>query len=215
MKVRVGCGGALVALLALTAAPAHAQLLPHGAAAEGGAGVQGVCSACHGADGNSVDPKVPKLAGQSAQYLYEQLLAFKAQGGRRASGVMGAMAVNLSDVEMRNTAAYFAEQLPKPTPLGAVVSKKVVARGESIYRQGISSSPAVPACASCHALSGAGLPPEFPRLAGQHAQYLVKQLDEFRSGRRASDPNRLMARVAHKLTDRDIDTVSQYVARLP
>ena len=215
MKVRIGCSGALVALLALAAAPLRAQVLPHGDAEKGRSSVQSVCSACHGADGNSTDPNVPKLAGQNAQYLYAQLLAFKAQGGRRASGVMGAMAVNLTDAEMRNTAAYFAAQLSKPTPPGTVAAEKLLTQGESIYRQGISSSPAMPACASCHALSGAGLPPEFPRLAGQHAQYLVKQLGEFRSGLRTSDPNRLMARVAHKLTDRDIDAVSQYVARLP
>ena len=132
IKARIAGCGTLVALLALMAAPARAQLLPHGDVAQGRALAQRVCATCHGADGNSTDPTYPKLAGQNGSYLYDQLLAFKAQGGRRASVVMGAMAVNLSDAEMRDAAAYFAAQLPKPTPAGAVLPSKLFALGESI-----------------------------------------------------------------------------------
>ena len=163
-----------------------------------------------------VDPSDPKLAGQSARYLYDQLLAFKAQGHRRASGVMGAIAVNLTDADMHDTAAYFAGQRPRQTAaLNPPISQQLLAEGQSIYREGISHNhAAVPACASCHALSGMGLPPEFPRLAGQHEQYLLKQLDEFRSDRRNSNPNQMMSQVAHKLSDRDIQAVAGYIARM-
>jgi cytochrome c553 len=203
------------AMLLLAATTASAQLLPHGQESQGEALAKNVCAACHRADGNSVDPDYPKLAGQSARYLYDQLLAFKAQGHRRASGVMGAMAVNLTDAEMRDVSAYFAAQLPRDTgPQNVQASPKLLAQGQSIYRQGIGGKAAVPACASCHALSGAGLPPEFPRLAGQHEQYLVNQLAEFRSDRRNSDPSQMMSVVAHKLSDTDIQAVAAYIARM-
>lgn len=209
-------GRALASLTMLAAAAASAQLLPHGDPVRGHELAKTVCAACHQADGTSVDPSYPNLAGQSARYLYDQLLAFKAQGHRRASGVMGAIAVNMTDVDMRDTAAYFAGQRPRWTAAGnPPISQQLLAQGQSIYRQGISHDhAAVPACASCHALSGMGLPPEFPRLAGQHEQYLLKQLDEFRSERRNSDPNQMMSQVAHKLTDRDIQAVAGYIARM-
>ena len=206
----------LFAAALLTAASARsAQLLPHGQQAAGERLAKSVCAACHGADGNSVDPDYPKLAGQSARYLYDQLLAFQAQGHRRASGIMGAMAVNLTDAQMRDVSAYFAAQIPRDTgPPTAAASPKLMAQGQSIYRQGIAGSSAVPACASCHALSGAGLPPEFPRLAGQHEQYLVRQLEQFRSDRRNSNPNQMMSVVAHKLSGADIKAVAGYIARM-
>ena len=206
---------ALVAATLLASVAASAELLPHGDPGQGRGLAQHVCAACHGADGNSVDPQYPKLAGQNARYLYDQLLAFKAQGHRRASGVMGAIAVNLSDAQMRDAAAYFAAQRPRDAARPQVqLGDRLLARGQSIYREGLSRDPAVPACASCHALSGNGLPPEFPRLAGQHAQYLEKQLAEFRSERRNSNPNQMMSEVAHKLTDGDIRAVAGYIATM-
>ena len=192
----------------------HAQGPPPGDAAQATRMVEQVCAACHGADGNSTDPAYPKLAGQGAFYLYEQLRNFKAQGHRRASGVMGAMAVDLTNEDMRNLAAYFSQQVLKPTaPASESVDEKLLSRGETIYRRGIAAR-RLPACASCHGTKGAGLPPEFPRLGGQHSQYLVRQLDEFQSGSRASNPNQMMGIVAHKLTHREIDAVSQYIERL-
>jgi len=215
MKSRFGARAAFVAALALAALPLRAQpLLPHGDPGQGRAVAERVCAACHGADGNNADPARPRLAGQSARYLYEQLLVFHNQGERRANGVMGAIAVNLSDAEMRNVAAWFSRQAVKETPPQVNVGADLLRRGEKIYRRGIVRSPTVPACASCHALSGAGLPPEFPRLAGQHEPYLVQQLENFRSGRRASNPNELMARVAHKLSDTEIAAVAAYIARM-
>ncbi len=199
----------------LTSVAGSTQLLPQGDPAQGQALAEQVCAACHGAGGYSRDPQFPKLAGQSARYLYDQLLAFKAQGHRRASGIMGAIAVNLSDAQMRDAAAYFAAQRPWNDAAQSVpISQSLLARGQSIYRQGIARDSGVPACASCHALSGGGLPPEFPRLAGQFEPYLVKQLDEFRSERRNSNPNQMMSVVAHKLTDRDIQAVAAYIATM-
>lgn len=212
---RIGHGVAAFAACALLATNAIATLPFAGDPPRGKALAEKVCAACHRADGNSIDPEYPKLAGQGARYLYEQLLAFKAQGHRRSSGVMGAIAVNLSDTEMRDLAAHFAAQLPRDGDAERVpISARQLARGESIYREGLARSPAVPACASCHALSGAGLAPAFPRLAGQHPQYLVKQLDDFRFGRRNSDPDQMMSQVAHKLSERDIEAVAGYIARL-
>jgi cytochrome c553 len=211
--VRIAFASLAASLLA--SVTAWAQLLPPGDPRQGQALAEQVCAACHGAGGYGVDPRFPKLAGQSARYLYDQLLAFKAQGHRRASGVMGAIAVDLTEAQMRDAAAYFAAQRPwraaaQDVPLG----QKVLARGQSIYREGIARDPGVPACASCHALSGAGLPPEFPRLAGQFDQYLVRQLDAFRSEQRNSNPNQMMSLVAHKLTDRDIEAVAGYIATM-
>ena len=174
--------------------------------------VGAVCAACHGADGNSSGEEYPVLAQQGAAYLYDQLVQFAAQGRRRASGVMGAIAVNLSLPEMRALADYFSHQDLKPKPTDA--DPAAVARGESIYLDGIADRN-VPACASCHGVRGQGLPAAFPRLAGQHARYVAAQLREFRAGRRASDPSAQMRVVAAGLSDADMEAVAQYVAALP
>lgn len=172
--------------------------------------VSQLCAACHGRDGNSVDRQVPSLAGQVERYLRRQLLAFKAQ---RRTGVMGGVASGLSAADMRTASAWFAQQTAHanadPWPDSATLR-----RGAAIYRHGVQSDH-VPACASCHALDGHGLPPEFPRLAGQHAPYLAAQLRAFRSGDRLSNPNAMMRRIAARLSDRDIDAVARYIADLP
>jgi len=204
----------LVAACLLTTIDSSAVLMPGGDAARGRALAESVCAACHGTDGNSDDPRYPKLAGQGARYLVDQLRAFKDQGQRRASGVMGAMAVNLTQAEMRDVAAYFSGQIPRGTGTDASMSQRLLVQGQSIYRRGIAHEQ-VPACASCHALDGTGLPPEFPRLAGQHEAYLAAQLVDFRSERRNSNPNQMMSWIAHKLSDRDIQAVAGYIARMP
>lgn len=170
-----------------------------------------VCATCHGADGNSSRAEYPSLAQQGAAYLYDELIQFAAQGGRRASGVMGAMAVHLTLPEMRALADYFSHQALKPA--GATDSA-LAARGASIFLEGIRDKD-VPACASCHGVRGQGLPAAFPRLAGQHARYVATQLREFRSGRRASDPTAQMRTLAAKLSDLEMEAVAQYVAALP
>jgi cytochrome c553 len=111
---------------------------------------------------------------------------------------------------MANLATYFGEQQPKPQPAR---DAELVKLGEQIYRGGIMSK-GVAACASCHAPNGAGIPAQFPRIAGQHAQYTVKELTAFRAGERANDPNRMMRVISNKLSDREIQAVAQYIQGL-
>lgn len=168
------------------------------------------CAACHGRDGNSVDPNVPSLAGQVAPYLERQLIAFKTQ---RRTGVMSGIAMGLSDADMHAAASWFAQQVAQanadPWP-----DSDALRQGAAIYRHGIAAKN-VPACASCHALDGSGLPPEFPRLAGQHSNYLERQLRAFRSDSRLSNPNAMMRTISAGLSDDEIDAVAQYIADLP
>jgi cytochrome c553 len=167
-----------------------------------------VCAACHGADGNSPIPANPSLAGQHPRYLYKQLTDFKA--GRRKNAVMSAMVVNLSDDDLRNLAAYFAAQ--KPTP-GTAKDRALVAAGQRLYRGG-NSETGVPACSGCHSPNGAGIPAQYPRLAGQHGDYTVSQLQSFRSGDRDNDPNAMMRMIAGRLSDKDMAAVAQYLSGL-
>jgi len=172
-----------------------------------------VCAACHAADGNSQIPANPKLAGQIPEYLYKQLVEFKPAAGKKAereNPVMAGMVANLSAADMRNLAVFFAGKEPKP---GAAKSKDLVALGQLIYRGGIASQ-GIAACASCHGPNGAGMPSQYPRLAGQHAEYIVVQLKAFRSGARANDLNETMRGVAGRLSDREIDAVADYIAGL-
>ena len=172
-----------------------------------------VCAACHGADGNSVAPANPKLAGQFYDYLYKQLRNFKAHGGKaaeRENPIMAGMVANLSDADMKNVAAYFSEQRLRPD---VAQDKALAAAGQKLYRGGNAAS-GVPACAGCHGPSGAGIPVEFPHIAGQFAAYIETQLKAFRSGARANDPNGMMRGVAAHMTDDEIKAVAQYVAGL-
>ncbi|MDQ6620069.1 MAG: cytochrome c4 [Pseudomonadota bacterium] len=169
-----------------------------------------VCAACHGIDGNSPRGDIPSLAGQVDAYLEGQLHAFAAQGGQRVSGIMGAMAVNLSPGEMKRLANYFSHQVLRSTPS---TDARLASRGQEIFFAGVPGS-GVAACASCHGVRGEGLPDLFPRLAGQHARYVVMQLQYFRAGRRTSDPRAMMRELAARLSDRDIEAVAEYVASL-
>jgi len=171
------------------------------------------CAACHAADGNSAIPVNPSLAGQHPEYTYKQLMNFKPQGGKpaeRNNAVMAGMVANLSEDDMKNIAAYFAAQKAKP---GVARDAALAKQGEAIYRGGIMSK-GVAACASCHAPNGAGMPAQYPRLAGQHAEYTAGQLKAFRSGQRANDAAKMMRGVAAKLNDQEIAAVSEYIAGL-
>jgi cytochrome c553 len=172
-----------------------------------------VCAACHGADGNSVAPANPKIAGQFADYLHKQLVDFKPQAGKkpaRDSAVMTGMVANLSEADMKNLAGYFAGQKLKPA---AAADKDLIALGQKLWRGGNAAS-GVPACAGCHGAAGAGIPGQFPRLAGQYAEYVAAQLKSFRDGARANDPNGMMRGVAAHLTEREIRAVAEYAAGL-
>ena len=172
-----------------------------------------VCAACHAPDGNSVAPANPKLAAQFPEYLYKQLRNFKAQDGKKAereNPIMAGMVANLSEADMRDVAAYFSEQKLRPD---VARDKDLAAAGQKLYRGG-NSATGVVACAGCHGPSGAGIPIEYPHIAGQYADYLESQLKAFRSGARANDPNGMMRGVAARMTDDEIKAVAQYVAGL-
>lgn len=167
-----------------------------------------LCAACHGADGNSVITMNPKLAGQHPEYIAKQLADFKA--GVRKNPVMAGMAAMLSDEDMGNMGAYFGSQTAKD---GIATSNGAGSAGEKIYRGGIPAM-GVPACAACHGPSGAGIPVQFPRLAGQNAEYTVNQMKAFRAGERENDANKTMRMVAGKLSDQDIAAVADYIQGL-
>lgn len=194
------------ALIALPGSEALAQDKPP-------AQVSQVCAACHGADGNSVAPANPKLAGQFAEYLEKQLRDFMPQKGKkpvRESAVMNGMAANLSDTDVQVIASYYGAQALKPA---AATDKALAGEGEKLWRGG-DAAKGVPACAGCHGPSGAGIPAHFPRLGGQFAEYVATQLQAFRSGARANDPNGMMRSVAGHLSDAQIRALAQYAAGL-
>ena len=173
---------------------------------KGEASFNAVCVSCHGVGGNSGTPVNPKLAQQHPEYLVKQLQEFKS--GKRKNAVMQGFASALSDDDMKNIAYWATSQKAKP---GFAKDKELVALGERIYRGGISDRQ-VPACAGCHSPNGAGIPSQYPRLGGQHSEYLATQLTSFRDGIRKN--NLQMTQVAAKLNDREIRALADYVAGL-
>jgi cytochrome c553 len=174
--------------------------------AKGEASYGAVCAACHGPDGNSIAPIYPKLAQQHAEYLVKQLIEFKS--GKRANPIMLGFASTLSEDDMKNIAYFVSAKPPKE---GASKEKDLVTLGERIFRGGIADRQ-VPACAGCHSPNGAGIPAQYPRLAGQNAEYATAQLTAFRDGVRTNSLQ--MTQVAAKLNDREIKAVSDYIAGL-
>lgn len=173
-----------------------------------------ICAGCHGADGNSVAPVNPKLAGQIPEYITKQLQNFKAVDGKpaeRPNPIMGGMAATLTPEDMKALGVYFAGQ--KLNPEKAKGDKASLDLGQKIFRAG-DPSKGLPACAGCHGVAGAGLPAQFPRLAGQYAEYTEAQLRAFRLRERTNDPNGMMRDVAIKMTDAEIKAVSDFIAGL-
>ena len=174
--------------------------------AKGQASYAAVCASCHGADGNSSVPLQPKLAGQHPEYLVKQLREFK--DDKRKDPIMKGFVATLSEPDMLNIAAWLHQQKPKD---GFAKDKDLVALGERIYRGGVQDR-SIAACAGCHSPNGVGIPAQYPRLAGQHADYTVKALKGFRDGARANSIP--MQQVAAKLNDREIQAVADYIAGL-
>lgn len=198
---------------ALTAPAIMAQGVIKGDPAKAQQTATQVCAACHGAGGNSVIPVNPNLAGQHPEYTYKQLMNFKAQGGKpaeRANPIMAGMVANLAQEDMQNLAVYFAGQKPKP---GMARDASLIKQGEAIYRGGVAAK-GLPACAACHAPNGAGMPAQFPRVAGQHVDYVVSQLKAFRGGQRVNDPGQMMRGVAAKMSDQEMAAVAEYISGL-
>ena len=191
-------------------APAEAAAKP---AAQGsvdaGRAKSATCAACHGVDGNSVTPDWPSLAGQHPEYIAHQLKAFKS--GDRKSVTMLPFAQMLSDQDVLDVAAYFAAQ--KPTPKGA--DPALINLGQQIYRGGVPSR-GIPACIACHGPTGHGNPfAAYPRISWQHAAYVTKSLQDYKSGERTSDgANQMMRNVASLLKDDEIRALASYVQGL-
>jgi len=176
--------------------------------------VNQVCSACHGADGNSPSPANPNLAGQQADYIALQLVHFKT--GIRNNPVMAGMAATLTPDDMRSLGAYFAQQKPKGL---AAKDADLAAAGQKLFRGGDAAG-GVPACAACHAPDCAGIPSRYPRLGGQYADYTLAQLRAFKAGERGMDKEgkdingRIMAQIAGRMNERAIAAAAQYAAGL-
>lgn len=173
---------------------------------KGEASYGAICASCHGVDGNSGTPAYPKLSQQHPEYLVKQLQEFKA--GKRQNAIMMGFASALSEDDMKNIAFWVTSKKAKP---GFAKDKELVSLGERIYRGGLADRQ-VPACAGCHSPNGAGIPAQYPRLSGQHAEYVATQLTSFREGVRKNSLQ--MSQVAAKLNDREIRALADYIAGL-
>jgi cytochrome c553 len=194
-------------LIAATVAPASAaeqQAAAKPDLAKGQAISTNVCGACHTADGSRGAPANPIIQGQHPEYLAKQLAEFKA--GKRANPVMQGFAATLSEADIKNVSAFYASKQAKP---GFAKSKDTVSLGEKIYRGGLADR-SVPACAGCHGPTGAGIPSQYPRLQGQHADYTEAQLKGFRENTRKNSTQ--MTGVVAKMNDKEIKAVSDYIA---
>jgi cytochrome c553 len=173
-----------------------------------------ICAACHGADGNSPIPANPNLAGQQAAYITAQLEHFKS--GVRNNAIMAGMVASLTAADMHALGIYFSQLKPKAA---GIKERELALAGQKLYRGGNSAS-GLPACAGCHSPDGAGIPSRYPRLGGQHADYALAQLKAFKAGERGMDKGgkdvngRVMAQVAARMSDQEMQAVVQYVSGL-
>jgi cytochrome c553 len=167
--------------------------------------VEQVCAACHGLDGNSVDPIVPKISAHSPDYLLLELRNFRS--GERKSEIMGAIAPTVSEADLKAIAAYFGAQKSTSDTMTDPVA---AALGQKIFMDG-DEERGVPACAGCHEEDGSGSK-RFPRLAGQHKQYLVGQLQKFKNDVHTHPGTRLMRVLTKRLTDAELEAVAEYIS---
>ena len=173
-----------------------------------------ICAACHGADGNSPSPANPNLAGQQAAYITLQLEHFKS--GVRNNPIMAGMVATLTPDDMQALGIYFSQQKPKAA---GIKDRELALAGQKLYRGGNIAS-GLPACAACHSPDGAGIPSRYPRLGGQHADYALAQLKAFKAGERGMDKGgkdvngRVMAQVAARLSDQEMQALVQYASGL-
>lgn len=195
---------AAMALSLFVAVQAHAETAKPDPAK--GQVLSAACAACHGADGNSAIPLNPSLAQQHPAYIAKQLANFKS--GARANAIMSGMAAALSPEDMAHIGAWFGSQKLRPA---AARDRALVERGRALYRGG-DATRGLPACAGCHSPNGAGIPAQYPRLAGQHPDYIVAQLKAFRAGERANDNAAMMRSVAAKLTDAEMAALAEFLA---
>jgi len=192
------------------------QLFANGDAARGIL----ACVSCHGAGGNSTIPLNPNLAAMPHEYIVKQLHDFAAKddktppargGADGAASVMAPFAAALNDEDKQNIAYYLSKQALDLDAAGTATNESTMERGQHIWRGGLPARN-VPACAGCHSPNGAGVPGNYPRLSGQHPEYLATQLKLFRSGDRNNSP--IMHDIADRMTDADIAAVADYAAGL-
>jgi cytochrome c553 len=200
--------------LAAESSGASKKVLFAGDANKGQVIANTVCMACHGVDGNGGGGVQPKLAGLNAEHIYKQLKEFMLPGsaaateGKRPNAIMGDQVSRLTDEDMRNLSVWYAQQKPKDN---VARNKASFDLGQQIWRAGIAKK-GIPACAACHGATGAGIPVQYPRLAGQHAEYAEAQLKAFRSGVRKNGSK--MTDIARDMTDVEISAVADYAAGL-
>jgi len=210
----LAAGAALFAAGSALAADAPAKKeAPKADPSKGQAIANQVCVACHSSDGNSVAPANPKIAGQFPEYLHKQLVNFKTQDGKKAereNPVMAGIVAPLSPDDLKNLAAFYSTQKLKPA---AAKDKALAAAGQKLWRGG-NAATGVPACAGCHGPDGSGIPSQYPRIAGQFAEYIEAQLKLFQGGQRANDQNGMMRGVAARMTEKEMKAVAEYAAGL-
>ena len=178
------------------------------ASADAGQAKAAVCAACHGVDGNSVNPEWPSLAGQHTGYLAGQITAF--QNGSRENVLMGPQAMALSEEDAADIAAFYNQQSLNPLE----ADPSYVTRGQQLYRGG-DAERGISACIACHGPNGRGNPlADYPVIAGQHSVYVANQLRLYASGARRSDANQIMRSIARRMTEEDIKAVSAFVQGL-
>lgn len=168
-----------------------------------------LCQGCHGEDGNSVETSIPKLAGQYAEYTAKQLRNY--QAGHRTHAIMNAMAATIDDTDLMDIAAYFASQKKMG---GAGTGNNTM--GENLFLNG-DASRLVFACINCHGVGGKGKTSSnavFPVIGGQHSNYLLKELVNFRSGNRSNSQGAIMNKIAKSLSDAEIASLAQYMSGL-
>ena len=204
---------AMAAPLAAEETAADSNAAPAAPAAGAQEIASGVCAGCHNPDGNSVIPMNPILAGQQAEYITKQLMDFKAtetEPAKRNSPVMSSMVAALSQEDMKKLGEYYAQQ--KTIPSQVAVDEKLLDAGKILYHGG-NIEHGIPACASCHGPNGSGIPPRYPGVAGQHAEYTLTQLNQFNTGDRAND-NKVMQKVVSRMSAQDKRAVSAYISTL-
>ena len=199
---------ALLACLGMNSLAMANEPSKAGDAAKGKA-LSATCTACHGADGNSVNPAWPKLAGQGEAYLAKQLHDFRTD--KRNDPTMTAMAKGIaSDADVNDLAAFYAGQKAK----AGTANKDLVEAGKAIYKGG-NLATGVAACAACHSPTGSGnSAAKFPGIAGQHAKYTIAQLQLFKSGKRANDTGKMMRNIAKNMTEAEMKAVAEYISGL-
>ena len=206
---------AMTAPLAAEETAADSNAAPAAPAAPAGAQeiAAGVCAGCHNPDGNSVIPMNPILAGQQAEYITKQLMDFKAtetEPAKRNSPVMSSMVAALSQDDMKKLGEYYAQQKTVPSQVAA--DEKLLETGKILYHGG-NIEHGVPACASCHGPNGSGIPPRYPGVAGQHAEYTLTQLNLFNTGDRSNDSN-VMQKVVSRMSAQEKRAVSAYISTM-